>query len=269
MDKELLLSSQDVAGSGKEFSELSAEIREFLKTKDDTGPKDETWARITEMDGFPLVGFGFFKTRLFTGAYNRKRKATAIRQFATDKDALRGGGLRVPIGNRIAHAAAALCWGAINADKPGEDSLTLEDCIPCTYEAYDAFVPDGQKNETRGKQPQTIDMFTRAEKQHVELPALFFGREHAPERLEAIAISQQLHEAQPEVSPLHFPIDAWGAMEFRYISDVMDGARRLLRMLPDNARGTEYRRKALSPGVHGEPLWEFPTTWLMDHHAGY
>ena len=58
-------------------------------------------------------------------------------------------------------------------------------------------------------------------------------------------------------------------MAFRYISDVMDGARRLLRMLPNNVRKTEYRRKALSPWAHGQPRWEFPTTWLMDHHADY
>ena len=56
-------------------------------------------------------GFGFFQTRLGMGTYNRERKETALRQFATDKDALWGGGLRVPVGNRIAHAAAALTWG--------------------------------------------------------------------------------------------------------------------------------------------------------------
>ena len=58
-------------------------------------------------------------------------------------------------------------------------------------------------------------------------------------------------------------------MTYRYIAEVMDGTRRLLRMLPDNVRKTEYRRKALAPGVHGQPRWEFPTTWLMDHHTGY
>ena len=48
------------------------------------------------------------------GTYNRERKATTIRQFTTDKDPLWAGGLRVPIGHRIAHAAAALTWCTIN-----------------------------------------------------------------------------------------------------------------------------------------------------------
>ena len=58
-------------------------------------------------------------------------------------------------------------------------------------------------------------------------------------------------------------------MTYRYVSEVMDGARRLLRMLPGNVRKTEYRCKALSPGFHGQHRWEFPTTWLMEHHTGY
>ena len=69
--------------------------------------------------------------------------------------------------------------------------------------------------------------------------------------------------------PLHFLIAEWEAMTYRYISDVMDGARRPLRMLPGNARKTEYRRKALSNGARGKPRWRFPTTWLMCQHAGY
>ena len=112
-------------------------------------------------------------------------------------------------------------------------------------------------------------MFTRAAKQQVGRFALFFGREHAPERLEVIGIPQQIHESQPEVSPLHFLIEAWEAVTYRYISDVMDGTRRLLRMLPDSVRKTEYRRKSLPPGPRGQPRWEFPTTWLMGHHTGY
>ena len=58
-------------------------------------------------------------------------------------------------------------------------------------------------------------------------------------------------------------------MTYRYVSDVMDGVRRLVRMLLDNIRKTEFRRKALTPGANGRPRWEFPTTWLMDHHTGY
>ena len=58
-------------------------------------------------------------------------------------------------------------------------------------------------------------------------------------------------------------------MTFRYVSDVMDGARRLVRMSPGNISKTEFRRKAFTPGPQGRPMWEFPTTWLADHHTGY
>ena len=58
-------------------------------------------------------------------------------------------------------------------------------------------------------------------------------------------------------------------MTYRYVSDVMDGVRRLIRMLPDNVRKTDYRRKALTPGPQGRPRWGFPTTCLMGHHTGY
>ena len=112
VDKELLLTATEPVVGGREFSGLSEEIREFIKTtKEGNTGKDETWTRLTEMTGFSLGGFGFFQTRLGMGTYNRERKATILRQFATDKDALWDSGLRVPIGNRIAHAAAALTWG--------------------------------------------------------------------------------------------------------------------------------------------------------------
>ena len=98
VDKELLLSPRDAPGAGREFTGLSAEIREPLKNMEESGTKDETWARLAEMAGFSLGGFGFFKTRLGEGAYNRERKATILLQFATDKAASRGGGLRAPLG---------------------------------------------------------------------------------------------------------------------------------------------------------------------------
>ena len=216
-----------------------------------------------------MWGFGFFSTKLGMGTYNKERQAAILRSFSTDKDALWGDGLRVPIGNRLARAAAALTWGTITPDKPAEDTVLLSDCVPHSAESYDAFAPDAKKLESRGKTPQTVDMFVRAAKQQVLLFALFFGKEHSPGRLEVISIFHQIHGARPEVLPLHFPISTWEAMTYRYISEVVDGTRRLLRMLPDNVRKTEYRRKASAPGVHGRPRWEFPTTWLMDHHTGY
>ena len=61
----------------------------------------------------------------------------------------------------------------------------------------------------------------------------------------------------------------WGGVRYRYIAEVMDGARRRLRMLPGSVRKTEYNRKALAPGADGLPRWEFPTVWLMGNYSGY
>ena len=45
----------------------SSEIREILKLKQENGDKEETWARLAEMAGFPLGGFGFFGARSVWG----------------------------------------------------------------------------------------------------------------------------------------------------------------------------------------------------------
>ena len=124
VDKELLLPPHDqgYGGGGREFTGSSAEIREFLKNKEETSVNDATWARLTEMAGFSAGRFGCFETRLGMWEYNREWKAAILRKFTTDKDSLWGGGLLSPIGNRVAYAASAMTWGTINTDKPGGGS---------------------------------------------------------------------------------------------------------------------------------------------------
>ena len=79
-------------------------------------------------------------------------------------------------------------------------------------------------------------MFERDAKQHTELIALLTGRERHQERLAAISPPHQLHENHPEVGTMYFPESSWETTDCQYISGVTDGARRLLRMLPDSAR---------------------------------
>ena len=67
VDKELLLSAHDASGEGGEFTGMSLEIREFLKNKEESGTEDETWARLAEMAGFPLGGFGFLRNSVRDG----------------------------------------------------------------------------------------------------------------------------------------------------------------------------------------------------------
>ena len=129
--------------------------------------------------------------------------------------------------------------------------------------------PQMERSRYPGENTTDGGHVSRAAKQQVELVALFFGRTHTQGRLDVAPIFHQLYEAQPGVRPLHFLISAWGSANYRYISEVMDGTRRLLRMLPDKPRKAEYRREALSPRVHGQPRLAFPITWLMGHHTGY
>ena len=49
----------------------------------------------------------------------------------------------------------------------------------------------------------------------------------------------------------------------------MDGVARLIRMILDNVRKTEFSRKVLTRGPKGRPRWEFRTAWLMGRHTGY
>ena len=58
-------------------------------------------------------------------------------------------------------------------------------------------------------------------------------------------------------------------MTYRYVPDVTDGVRLLMRTRPDNVRKTEYRRMALKPGAVGRPRLEFPTALSMCRRDGY
>ena len=58
-------------------------------------------------------------------------------------------------------------------------------------------------------------------------------------------------------------------MTYRYIAEVKDGTRRMMRMLNDGARETDFRRRALTPASTGKVMWEYPTVWLMGHDTGY
>ena len=131
VDKELL---KDTTTTGipaargiTDSSGLSAKIRDFLKNKTENGDKEETWASLTEITAFSLGGFVFFQTRMRRGKYNREREETVLRQFSTDKDAMRDFCARAPAANRIAHDAAALTWGTLNIDKTGDEYVTLGD----------------------------------------------------------------------------------------------------------------------------------------------
>ena len=70
----------------------------------------------------------------------------------TDRDRLWDGGMRVPVGNRIAYGAAAMLWGTISPDNVDDRTLSVADFLPVSQEVYEKFQPDGKKtNPERNK----------------------------------------------------------------------------------------------------------------------
>ena len=200
VDRELML---DAGGKNPlpGESDLSALIA-IKKEKEDE--KEDVWNRLTEMATFALTGFGFLTTSLGTGAYKRERKSSSLRQGITDKDRFWDSGLRVPIGNRVAHASASLSWGCLSEKTAAEDALLLSDCAPLSTDAYEVFAPDAKKLEPMGKPPVAIDRLSRCAKQQIELLRICYGQEHRKERMGALGIMSQLHGTQPELFTVSF-----------------------------------------------------------------
>ena len=80
---------------------------------------------------------------------------------------------------------------------------------------------------------------------------------------------ERLREAHPELFSVQTIVSGWGEMASRYIAAVKEGARKMVRMLPETVRKGEFRRKALTPMADGRSRWEFPTTFFMDNATGF
>ena len=68
---------------------------------------------------------------------------------------------------------------------------------------------------------------------------------------------------------MYFLFQCWEAMSYRYIAEIKDGARRMMRMHPDMARKTDFRRKALSHNATGSSIWAYSTVWLTGRSTGF
>ena len=80
------------------FKDLSS----WLKSEKDEN-KDEPWARLNELATFAMCGHGQYSASLAVGVYGKETKSTLQRQGLTERDRLRGQGVRVHIETRIAH----------------------------------------------------------------------------------------------------------------------------------------------------------------------
>ena len=150
-----------------------------------------------------------------------------------------------------------------------DDTVFLGDCFTWAQESYDTFAADGEKLEGWGKQPYWLDRFIRAAKQNVELFGLRYGAEHKPGGLGALDVTERLHGSHPDLVTAQTLVRTLDAMNFRYVAEVKEGARRLVRMLPGSVEKVDFLRNALAPMKSGKPLCGPPSTWLMENESGY
>ena len=66
-----------------------------------------------------------------------------------------------------------------------------------------------------------------------------------PDRLDALSIMGKMHEFRPEIFDGALFVQTWEAMNFRYISEVKEGAIRVIRMLPGSMKKVDFRTKSL------------------------
>ena len=87
--------------------------------------------------------------------------------------------------------------------------------------------------------------------------------------MQALHVSERLRDAHPDLSTHRAIVSKWGGVTYRYISALKEGARKMVRMLPETARKGEFRRNALQPTEGGRARWECPTTFLTERPAGF
>ena len=251
------------AGEVSDLRELASLVK---AEKEDS--KDEPWARLNELSTFSLCGFGQLDAKLAIGVYNKERKATLQRQGLTEGDRLWDRGIRVPIGTRLAHSSATLHWGALSSEGTSDDALLVSDFLPWAQDSYGRYQPDGKKNETRRKQALIIEKFAKAGKQHTLMFSLLYGKEHYKKRCECLLELGRLREARPELSTVDFATETFEEMNFHYIAQIREGARKVTRLGADRVKKPDFARLALNVADGKSPRWEYPTTFLMRHPAG-
>ena len=224
--------------------------------------KDEPWTRLTELSCFGLCGFGQFDSTLAIGVYNKDSRTALLRQGATERERMWDLGARAPVGNRIATGVASLNWGTLTNENIPDETLMVSDFLPWTLDAYEKFQPMEKKMEFRKKQGMGISKFVKAGRHHTLFFAFSYGEEHDAERLACILELEKIHEARPEISPVDFILDTFEEMNYRYIAQIRDGTRKIMRLGGDGMRKPGFARIALCSPNSNWPRWEYPPLFL-------
>ena len=204
-----------------------------------------------ELTTFALAGFGFFHVRIGAGAYNRERNSTINRHAVTDRDEWWGAGIRVSFGNRICQRLDTLAWGALDDSVASDDVLLVPDCYPSSQPAYESSGCSRKHVGPRGAMSAALDSPSKCAKKQIAIWRLGFGMGHSEGRILALTTLGETHESHPELFTIKLSVAPWGEMTYRYIDEMKEGARKMVRMLPETVRKGEFRRKALTPMPDG------------------
>ena len=234
------------------------DLASWLKAGKDEN-KDEPWARLAALSRFALCGFGQFDATMSLGVYNKKRKNTTIRPGTDDKERLRGLGMRALVGNRIATDAASLQRGALSPENV-PDEVMGSDFTPWSLGAYDKFRPIEKKMGMRKKQGMSIEKFAKASRRHTLLFSLRYGKGRASDRIERIKVLGKIHEERPEIPPVDFIVNTFEEMNFRYIAQIREGDRKIIRLGGEGMRKPGFARISLRPVDGGWHRLEYHPT---------
>ena len=224
--------------------------------------EDEPWARLNELGTFALCRFGLRTAFLGIGVYNKERMASTLRQGLTERGRMWGIGVRVPIGDRIAHGSETTHRGAASGDNIPEETIVAPDFIPISQDFRDRFQPDGEKFDPRQKNALSIERWVRADKQHTLMFGFLHGKEQAEERAGCIMQFARIHEARIDLFTVDFLESVFGEMDFLYCSRIREGDRETIRLGADGSQKPSIVRLALNPyGARGS-RWGTPTVFL-------
>ena len=127
----------------------------------------------------------------------------------------------------------------------------------------------GDKLEEHGKQPATVHMFVKIDRQKTGLYAAVYGEEHLNERLNAIDRLGELHEECPEFFTLSLISEMWERMTYQYTSCVTGGIHYFLAKYDEGITFAKIKRYALVPDGSGGTAWRFAPIFDFNIDDGF
>jgi len=178
---------------------------------------------------------------------------------------------QVKLTNRIAFAYAGLRFGGRSLATVPKYALAPADFPRCTDEDLDAFVPPGDYSlEPNPRHPAVFTEWHRSTNRLIWCFGCVFGEEHRAQRYEAATRLVELHENHEVEWPASVIYDIWSELEWRWVEELKQLRRDLLRLIGDHAPTWDTLRfTALAPGADGAPWLRMPRTFDLSSAAEY